>query len=335
MSLFAILLFGVNGPPAFSSLAAGFPVFDNPFSQSHRAYTLQVANFTVDPDSGWGLGIRAMTTIDLGETEGPPHPNVPDCSTGLTTRTPRATYPWWNCLSQKDQLGTYYESLGIAADFLTDVGLGTSPGVATDHLVTNFKVNIECVLGGPSEPLSSLSFSFIIPGAGSEFTHSNLVESGCGSTWKNITFDDAGDIQNSGVTTGDFENAILEIQHIPSDIHESASDLRISFISVDIFYSPTRLCGGSAIDQANCYISQALQFLLDILAFVLNLALFVIDWVVFLVTFLGNIVSTLLWFYNIPGTPPIIQGIIDVVVTVFAAILVYTVAKLLRGSGPV
>lgn len=333
MVLFAGLLYGAGGPPVFATLSSGFPVFDNPFSQAHRMYTLHPAgdDNTVTPSTAHDAFETDATGVD-----------DPACDTDNSAGLAGA-HQFWGCLTdfnsgpntgvnkEPDGYQTYI-TLASGAPAAQVVLDSHSGGAAGNHLITSVKVNYNCLSG--SATYVKISFAFLdaastpLPGQigvedsircdiGAFANHSATLD------WSlaGVTIDDLDGGRFYMVSGGTPSGAI--------------GTILLTWAEIVVSYSPTLKCTGSAIDQANCYISQFLQFILDGLTFILNLLLFGIAWIVFVISFIGDLIASLLWFYNVPGMPPVIQGIVDIVVTVIAGILVYTVVRLLRGSGPV
>ncbi len=313
ITVFAGLLFQVGGPPGLPSLENG-PTLDNPFDHG-VTYTFGLS----DPGAGYGPGGDYIWGT-TGDAYG--------CSDA----------EFWNCVidpAGPDRNATYVSVNGPLV--LNTTGWPQAGKVRYGTVTLSCRSNGT----GAKDGLMAALLNSWLPSTGGVST---------------------GYLQNVGENVYcrpglQFQTTVLHLDLIygsptPTDLsanphccnlqleifgtYGSSATVEISSVTITAFIADASSCsGGDFFSNIGCTLADGFKFITNLGLLFVNIGILIFSWIVFIGSFIGGVVADLLWFYSIPGMPPIFQALVDVIVTVMAFVLVYTVARLIRGSGPV
>jgi hypothetical protein len=115
--------------------------------------------------------------------------------------------------------------------------------------------------------------------------------------------------------------------------------LDISTVKISGYFQQSQGCNSSdwwANAVCGAFNFPIIGDLIRFLTFIFDLLGYVVGWIGFAVQILANYLSIIIWLYNIPGMPTVIQGYVDAVLTTWIAVLSIEIYKLIKpfaGSG--
>ncbi len=297
IAAFAVLMYaemGIpGGPPSISTPA--YPTFANPFDA-----TLQVV-LPVVADS-YPPGPASAT--DNGAT--------PSCTTATTP-----TSNFWGCVSTHDGTTSYVTVDATNSAF--EVTLAAADGIPGGLPVLGVLVDTQCrAVGGTNE---TITYTFNSPGF--TVTTQGLCVAGSGYT------------DTSSYNQFDYVHPTVT-GFSGSDIQMTVSTpftADVSFIKVTLVYGTTAECSsGNSLTYIGCIISGFVDFFVKLGRLAFNAVIYVFSWVFVIASFIASVFGILAWLFAIPGVPPEIQLVLDALLSAMAFVLLFNVAKLVRGN---
>ncbi len=299
------------------------PVFGDPYTLSEHTLLLTV------------VGDSALKPYATTDTDA-----VPNCS----TQFPYTAGAYWGCVNSDDNSVSYasvspaccanpYEFSVTLSTF--SLGLGTNQH--TDLIFVN--VTYSCKAEGTSPSGAPFNFDFF--DGVTVFAHTDqgtgcVYTSGDGNPFR--TFTATGDYRNGLEVTPFDITKFSGTQLIAQVANTIVAD--ISYLAVRVTYmvenfDKTINCGtdvACAIGQAWSWFSDFVRFVIGGFIFIFQYAAGIIIYFFSLISnFVIGLITAITFFFAIPGTPPIIQGIIDVFMVGMIGYLVIFLLGLIRG----
>jgi len=321
LSLFGVLLYSANGPPPFANLST-FPVFNNPFtSDSYFARLL------------------------------PSQPPVPFNAPAVGC-DPNA---YFNCLKTDDADKSYISVSFVNAANNCIPSPPSPPGACGDiifylqdglvtprSVISNAVVKMSC----RSTSTTLARFVIFIGGGAVDTSDGGKVVYSCPQSGNfqgltislnNLIYGDRDPSNNywsdtlrlqagfevcgvTGLCADNTPSGPFDVSYFTLEVTSSANPCPADFWSN---------LGGNT----GCQIGRFVDTLAKAATFGINGMIFMGQWVVYVVTFFGDLATVLFWFLNVPGTPPVVQGLIDIMIMGLLGFFVYLGAKMVRGTG--
>lgn len=241
---------------------------------------------------------------------------------------------YYECLTPGPTAGPIQEATLRSAGSFGDNNVSvllTSADANPGLRVMTIRVRIVCNITGAISPGVNLAWtlSHAGPGVGPTFfTYGVECEHGPRVTqYWNMTGVD----YNTSWTLGSFSGAYMQLSG-------SAPFTNITLVAIDLGLSSIALCGGG-LDGIACQISNALIALwtgvIAVGSAIVFGLLFIGALIVFLATLIAGIIvglfTSFLYFFALPGAPPIVQGAIDVLFIAFLLIIGFMLLRV--GTG--
>ena len=306
------------------------PEFGNPYTLSTQYVDLSPAsNGTYLPVNAIGTGNGCNVTTYPFNTSSP---------------------DWWRCVGSEDANASYLQITGASFEasrfsVTLDNFTVSVPTNGNIHLLSA-TLTYQCKAdgAGPVTTLFRLLFT-TGPRSGSEMNAGEST-SACGlSDWTTYTI------------TADYSPGLNVSLIDPNEL--SGSELVValddtvstwySYVHVQIAYAvfqfTDRDCQADfpadAIGQFACTVDQGIHWFGDFVLFLASGALFLIQYgAALLLYFFGlisgfvlGIVVSFTFFFSIPGAPPIVQGLMDIILIGMIGYVALTILRLLRGGG--
>ncbi len=126
----------------------------------------------------------------------------------------------------------------------------------------------------------------------------------------------------------------LTIARVP--LSNGIGEADFTYLSLQAYANSQPPCTGDAFQQIGCQVGRFFGLIANGLIFIFNGIIFIGSILVWFIGLIGGFVSvfvgSLLWLVTIPGTPPIVSGILLGLVVMLLVVVVLTMAKLVRGT---
>lgn len=234
---------------------------------------------------------------------------------------------WWGCLTTDDEAGSYVSintNTTRPRAFLTNV---SSPSSNGNNLVLSVTATVQCrQTWGPVLPLN---VSLIIAnGTGIAVLFPISPDSSCPiNDWGMISY--TWDLSGDNDVVSRFVNAALAVQ-----AEQTNQSIDVSYIRVQMVPSNTQLCG-TGLDGIGCNLG---NFAWTVVNFFVTLgtgAVFLFQVLFWFVSMIGIFFSSLLGLFGANGAPPIIAGVVGIVIIGLVFYVAIVGMGKIRGTGNV
>lgn len=304
IAFIAVLIFSESGPT--QPFAPTSPQFEDPFRIS----------------SG------EITKLLFVEKDG----NV-DIEDGPVDTTNCSSTDYYQCLLRPYDASTYITL--NSTDNTTNLRF-TSAG--DDRVLISVTYRLSCRSVNATRPWEIFFNTY--PADFSE-THVS-VECPIASTFKNVT----------GTATDIFSNTIWLSYRQEADCIGGANNCNVNFTArqidgnvdgqVDIAFAQIDLygaavvqtsCTGNWFENTGCQIGRGVDGFLKAILWVINGFKWIGEWFIFLGQHTANYIAVVVWLYAIPGMPTLIQGFVDVILTLWLGIIAFEIFKIVKFFG--
>lgn len=310
MIIFSQALYGdIAGPISFSAFSET-PVFDNPFD---RGLTFNFG-FTNAGNNGPG------NDFDDGY-------DATFWGTAFGSDNSCSQSEYWNCIidpNGPDQNETFYQITNALV--LNTTGWPSTGKVRYGTLTLICRSNVTNAV-----PMAVLLNSWIPSSGGTGIVY--LQNSGenvyCRSGISSFTTSIVHLEPGFGIVVD------LSVNPTPGNLLMEIFGLnaQISTVILTVFISNSSSCSGTDFfSSIGCSISQFFQQFINWLTWFINGVSWVIAWLLVAINFVLAVFTSVLWFYSVPNMPIFFQAIISVIVSAILFLMIYSIAKLVRGN---